>query len=323
MLGMARRVLTAGGLLIAGLCAAVVLPSMLPGAWLGSGAGWTVLFGSLGAVLALFARNDPLVWNIAGLLGLALAGVVLLGQLAGLPGEPPRSWDAPAVLALAGAVTVIALWLFPRSGAGSVRRRVVALTGGCLLALGLAPLGGGQPLPTAAATIDIGQHHHHAGAALTAVPGPASSAPLADQLAGARAAASRFPTLAAARAAGWTQADDYIAGIGSHWMRFDRIDSVFDPAAPEMLLFKGNSPDSPIVGVTYYVVHTPPAGFTGDQDVWHQHPNICIGEDGPLFAGDGKGQCKATADWSWMLHAWVVPGWENPNGVFALENPRV
>jgi hypothetical protein len=106
-------------------------------------------------------------------------------------------------------------------------------------------------------------------------------------------------------------------------MHYDRIDSIFDPAKPEMLLFSGDEPGAHLVGVTYYVVHRPPTGFTGDQDLWHQHQNVCIAADGPRFAGDGAIGCKARWDWSWMLHAWVVPGYENPDGVFAAENPLV
>jgi hypothetical protein len=106
-------------------------------------------------------------------------------------------------------------------------------------------------------------------------------------------------------------------------MRYDEIDSVFDPAVPEMLLYGGDGPDSPVVGVTYYVVDHQPAGFAGDADVWHQHQNVCIGPDGPLFAGDGVGHCRAPWKWSWMLHVWVVPGHEDPDGVFAMENPLV
>jgi len=25
----------------------------------------------------------------------------------------------------------------------------------------------------------------------------------------------------------------------------------------------------------------------------------------------------------WMVHAWVVPGWESPDGVFSHENPNL
>jgi hypothetical protein len=50
---------------------------------------------------------------------------------------------------------------------------------------------------------------------------------------------------------------------------------------------------------------------------------VCIGRDGPLFSRDGAGHCRAPWKWSWMLRVWVVPGYEDPDGVFAMENPLV
>jgi hypothetical protein len=41
-----------------------------------------------------------------------------------------------------------------------------------------------------------------------------------------------------------------------------------------------------------------------------------------------KTQCDAlggvfTAKTVWMVHAWVVPGWESPLGVFSHNNPDI
>jgi hypothetical protein len=323
---MIRRASAAVGVLAAALCQAAVLPAALGGTVAATWLAWAVLFGGLGAAVALVARGDALAWWAAGGLALAMLDLSVVALIAGLPGQSRRGWDVPAVVALAGEVLVLLLWLATARPRWLLRAG--ALAGAALVAVVLLPLGGGQAAaPTEQALPSLAAHvgHDHAAAAAAPTPPPATAdgAPLEDQLAAARAAAARYRTLADAEADGWTLADDYIAGIGSHYMRYDRIDSVFDPAQPEMLLFAGDQPDSPIVGVTYYVVHTPPAGFTGDQDVWHQHQNICMGPDGPRFAGDGATGCKARWDWSWMLHAWVVPGWENPDGVFATENPLV
>jgi hypothetical protein len=320
---MVRRGIAAGALLVAALCQAAVLPDALGGSEPATLLAWGVLFGGLGAAVGVVVLGNGLAWAGVGLLALLMLDASLVAQLAGLPGQPQRAWDTTAVLALAGEALVLLLWLSTRAG-GLLVRATAAVAAG-LVAVALLPLGTG-PAQTPAVPAALSTHLGHVHPGTTAAPTPTTpdvGAPLEQQLAAARAAAAQYPTLADALADGWTLADDYSSHVGSHYMHYDRIDSVFDPAQPEMLLFSGDEPDSRVVGVTYYVVHKPPTGFTGDQDVWHQHQNVCIAADGPRFAGDGASGCRARWDWSWMLHAWVVPGYENPDGVFAMENPLV
>jgi hypothetical protein len=254
---------------------------------------------------------------------LVLAAAGVLDGTVGLPGSPAGRIDAAGTVALGAEALVVLRWL--GSADRGLRRTLRGLTVGAV-GLGtvvLTPLGEGRPADPAPAT-----GHQHAGghaAARTGDARPGAVAPglLEEQLAAAREAAARWPTLGTAQAQGWTRADTYVAGTGAHWMHYEDIDGSFDPAAPEMLLFGGDGPDAPLVGLTYYVVFTAPEGFTGDADVWHQHKDVCVGPEGPLFAGDGMGRCKSPSEWSWMLHAWVVPGWENPAGVFAMENVSV
>ncbi len=172
----------------------------------------------------------------------------------------------------------------------------------------------------------VGGHGNHqdAGAAPTATGEPAPPM-LATQLATATTVAAQWPTAAAALADGWTLAEDYASQVGAHYMRYDEIDDVFDAARPEMLLYGGDAPDSPIVGLAYYVINREPDGFVGSEDIWHQHPNVCIGPDGPLWGADGVGICAHDAEspvgnWAWMLHAWVIPVWQSPQGVFSSVN---
>ena len=329
---MAQRGLASFGLLVAALCHSVVLPAALGGSAPANWAAWAVLFGGFGVATMLAARGDPWSWRLAGVLGAVFLVVSLVVQLSGLPGQHSRSWDVLATVALVAEGLVLLLWLLAARGAGRPVLPVSALGAAVAVVAALLPLGNGAatepPRTIAALSGDGGGTSAHAGhdhvvAAPTATVLASDSGTLEEQLAAARGVVDRWPTLADARADGWTLADDYIPGVGSHWMHYDRIDSVFDPAEPEMLLFAGDEPDAPVVGLTYYVVHSPPAGFAGDQDVWHQHKNVCMGPDGPRFAGDGASGCKARWDWSWMLHAWVAPGWENPDGVFANENPLV
>jgi hypothetical protein len=304
---------------VAALVVAAVQESLTPAAALpgGPAAGWATLFGGLGLAAWLGYRGGRRAWTAAGLAALVLADLAVLVHSSGLPGRRALPWDAASAGALAAALLVVVLWT-----AGSLRGAVLRVAAGGVAVAVLLPLGAGAPLPAAVPTVAAAGHVHPG-------PPPPSAAPAAvpadldAQLAEARAAALRWPTAADAQADGWIKEDNYTPGTGSHWMRYDEIDSVFDPAVPEMLLYGGDDPGSPIVGVTYYVVHHQPAGFAGDADVWHQHQDVCIGRDGPLFAGDGPGHCRAPWKWSWMLHVWVVPGHEDPDGVFAMENPLV
>jgi len=109
----------------------------------------------------------------------------------------------------------------------------------------------------------------------------------------------------------------------------------FDPANPSELLFDGTKPDSKLVGLSFLSYHPggPPEGFAGPNDRWHQH-NI---NGGLCFGGKGFGviggeamtvdECKAIGGQKreltdiWMVHDWIVPGWECSWGVFAGECP--
>jgi hypothetical protein len=80
---------------------------------------------------------------------------------------------------------------------------------------------------------------------------------------------------------------------------------------------------------------TAPEGFAGPNDHWHRHSNVCIkggggGIDVP-FPADAEvtlAQCTGVGGTlmkitGWMVHAWVVPTWESPLGVFSHDNPNV
>jgi hypothetical protein len=136
----------------------------------------------------------------------------------------------------------------------------------------------------------------------------------------------------AALAAGYVRSTAYTPCGGAHWVNHSLVDNRFDPAKPEMLLFDGNGDDAQLVGLSYYVVNgnVPPEGFAGPNDQWHQHVGLCI-KNGAV-AGPAtmtEAQCAArggkpnTAANAWMLHAWVVAGWENVWGTFAAENPEL
>jgi hypothetical protein len=157
---------------------------------------------------------------------------------------------------------------------------------------------------------------------------------LAQQLTQARAHAMQYPTVADAQAAGYKLAGGFAAGSGAHYIGGAMTGaSGFDPNAAQSLIYDGTSPTSHIVGLMYYGMGAqPPEGFAGPNDHWHRHSNVCIkyvnGQLDVPFPADAdisKAQCTGVGGifmsiTGWMVHAWVVPGWESPEGVFSHEN---
>jgi hypothetical protein len=154
------------------------------------------------------------------------------------------------------------------------------------------------------------------------------------QIVEARTAAAAYPTVKDAQAAGYFRSTVYVPCIGAHYTNF-RLAIGFDPAHPSELLYDGSTPDAKIVGLSYLVYHHggPPAGFVGPNDHWHQHNSnggLCLGAGG-VIAGEesSRAQCAALGGHKtllidvWMLHAWVVPGFECSWGVFSGECPEL
>ena len=122
----------------------------------------------------------------------------------------------------------------------------------------------------------------------------------------ARNATARYHNLSAALADGYVNFDLHVEGEGFHYIKWSLLDGTFDPAHPEMLLYtvsrNGNCLE--LAGVEYLVPKSEtqpvaPDGFTGDADQWRND-------------AEGFGL--------WELNAWI---WlENPEGVFAHDNPR-
>jgi hypothetical protein len=79
----------------------------------------------------------------------------------------------------------------------------------------------------------------------------------------------------------------------------------------------------------------PPTGFAGPNDHWHRHSNLCIqytkaGIVVPFVPDSDvtKARCDSVKGQFmprsiWMVHAWVVPGYESPKGVFSHNNNDV
>jgi len=175
-----------------------------------------------------------------------------------------------------------------------------------------------------------GEHDHHHGGPGTTVPLSASEQVAFDaEIERARSAIAGLDTVEEAAAKGYVLATGPSAGIGTHWVKWSQILEPFDPAMPSMVLFDQTKNPPVLVGYSY-ALQSPerPIGFTGDGDGWHRHTGICVALNGWVVRerSSGPDACNgsfiAGGDF-WMLHAWVVPGWENRDGTFAPMNPKL
>jgi len=169
---------------------------------------------------------------------------------------------------------------------------------------------------------------------------PAQRQALAVQLVAARAAATQYPTVADATKAGFILAGEFTPGAGAHYVSISASASSYlnhttavDPAHPLSLIYQGTAPTSHVVGLMYgSFTADAPEGFAGPNDHWHRHTNLCItfdrGKIGIPFPPDSDVKMSACdalhgqfmRQTLWMVHAWVVPGWESPQGVFSHAN---
>ena len=173
----------------------------------------------------------------------------------------------------------------------------------------------------------------------------ATRALLQHQLTLARQAALQYPTVRDVEAAGWRRYGPFAPGLGAHYFNigggsgFAGI-GVLDDAQvlhPISLIYDGTKPDSRIAGLMYYsATMRIPQGFAGPNDIWHYHTDVCIvnGAAGSINAPFGADTTVTPAmcnsvhgsllqKTQWMLHAWVVPGYDSPEGVFSHDNASI
>jgi len=282
----------------------------------------------------------------------ALEACIVAGSLAVLA-RPilriPARWTGAAIAGVAGLALVVAgtttASLTPRyagehtHGNGEAAAHVhdggdASVTAGFVLT-GQTPCEKSGP-PASEGSINDAEGHNHRGPVPQVALDEPTRALLEQQQALARSVASKYPTVADAEAAGYVQSTPFVPCIGAHYTNVSLV-FAFDPSAPSELLFDGTRPDSKIIGLSYLVYHPggPPEGFAGPNDHWHQHNangGLCMSNATGIVIGAEQlsaEQCAAIGGHKqplpdvWMLHDWVVPGWECSWGVFAPECPEL
>lgn len=150
---------------------------------------------------------------------------------------------------------------------------------------------------------------------------------------GAAAYAGRFPTVADAQAAGWIQATVWTPHQGLHFVDPARITGPFEPTRPNYLMYNGTSPTSKIVGMMFLVQSgtSPPAGFPGANDHWHNHDPLCYKAGAiPYIIGEhmsdslciALGGVNTNFSGQWMVHVWlpIYAGWVATD-IFNVDHP--
>ena len=125
------------------------------------------------------------------------------------------------------------------------------------------------------------------------------------ELTAARNATARYHSIDSAIADGYADIEVVVQNMGFHYMKSALVDTLFNPAKPELLVYNKQHDGHVALVAVEYAVPIPlmpnkaPEGFTGPADVWTYSTQFNL----------------------WLLHAWV---WEyNPLGVFVPNNPNV
>jgi hypothetical protein len=263
---------------------------------------------------------------LVGGIGLVVLGAFMSLVLPRLPRRPLSRVGAPlALVAVMGTTTAFAATSSLAEGHAHT-----AVAAGAAGGAGATHVHGGTST-TVLPGQTTGGHTHGDG---TVFPDSPMDQPTRDELAfelvHARQAAMGHPTVAQALLDGYHMVVPYVPLIGAHYMKFSLVDGRFDVDHPEMLLYDGTNADSRIVGLSYYVRSaSEPAGFAGGNDHWHRHIGLCVSPKTLSVIGGEKttpeqctamGGVKADGSEFWMVHAWVVPGWDSPQGVFSAEH---
>ncbi len=174
-----------------------------------------------------------------------------------------------------------------------------------------------------------GEHSHHDMGHTAATVSAADQDILDTEINLAQSAMPDIDTIEEAQAAGYVLATAPSPGIGTHWVKWSQIRKPFAPDTPSMILFDHEQTPPVLVGYSYALQSSErPVGFTGETDEWHRHTGLCVTLKGWVVGERTPGPDKCDGSFIaggdfWMLHAWVVPGWKNRDGLFAPMNPKL
>jgi len=125
------------------------------------------------------------------------------------------------------------------------------------------------------------------------------------QLKTARTATEKYRSIDKALADGYADINVIQQNMGFHLLKASLLDTVFNPATPEILVYNKQHDGSIQLVAVEYAVPIPltpnkaPEGFAGSSDSWSYSTVFNL----------------------WLLHSWV---WEyNPQGIFNPTNPLV
>ena len=155
------------------------------------------------------------------------------------------------------------------------------------------------------------------------------------QMTAARSVAEKYPTVKDAEAAGYFRSTPYVPCIGAHYTNFGLV-GTFDPAAPSELLYDGTTPDVQDRRAQLPRVQHP-GGRRADSPVrtttgTSTTPTADSASAVRVWSGAKRSRARsaqraaATRRCSqniWMVHAWVVPGFECTWGTFSGECPEL
>jgi hypothetical protein len=228
-------------------------------------------------------------------------------------------------------------------GIGS-RRRAALVVGAALVMSACYPLSyqPGTERPSMCDPTDTAVNDGHTetfAVAYTTPKGPLSQIACQDivnNLNAASSYAARFPTVGAAKAAGWVQATVWTPGQGVHFADPTRLNGPFNPKWPNWLMYNGTANTANLVGMMFLVdtgTASPPAGFSGDNDHWHNHNELCIDADAtPWVVAESVSDAFCTAlggvntdvTNQWMVHAWLpeYAGWDATD-IFNQNHPSL
>jgi hypothetical protein len=334
-------------LLYAGLLNIVVIALYLLSRTVGVGVG------PMASTTEPFGFPDTLCAVLEGLIVVGCAALLWKPSLARRPLRMGSFWPGLAVATAVAVIVASSASLSPSSGGGhshdgeSAHAAADAAAGGghdhgatateataggsTTVATGDSPCEQSGPPSSEGQT--QGEGHNHRGPAVQKPLTREERITLAQQQDVARGVALRYPTLADAKKGGYMPSTTYVPCIGTHVTNV-RYALKFDPANPSELLYDGTADDSKIVGLSFLVFSPkgPPEGFAGENDFWHTHSangGLCM--KGVVIGAESmsKEECESLGGKKvglkgvYMVHDWIVPGWECSWGVFAGECPEL